>query len=126
MALSALLLSFAGASFSHVHSEDLDHSRVSGLIHQHEQGHHHDHEDGSTAPHADVELAPRSADDDAVYIAWAVTSPKGFTPILASEISGAPRIPLPVVASKLISETRFHVDDGPDVAPRQNKAPPAV
>ena len=126
MALLALLLSFAGAPFSHVHSEDLDHSDVSGSIHQHEQGHHHDHEDVSSAPHADVEFTPRTSDDDAIDISWAVSSPEGFSLILACEISDGTRIPLPLVSSRLISETRFHVDDGPDVAPRQNKAPPAV
>lgn len=123
----ALLLSLVGAPFSHVHSEDLDHRSVSGSIHQHDRGHHHDHDDVSSPAHTDAELAARTSDDDFVDVPWAINSPEAVSLFrLAGEISDALRIPLPLVSSRLISETRFHVDDGPDVFPRQNRAPPAV
>ena len=122
----ALLLSFAGAPFSHVHAEDLDHSSVSGSIHQHVQGHQHEHEEAASTSHPDVEVAARTADDDAVDVTWTVAPPEGFPLILAGGISGTLRIPLPPVSSRLSSDTRIHVDDWPDVLPRQTRAPPSV
>ena len=127
MAVLTLLLSFAGAPFSHVHSDDLDHRGVSGSIHQHERGHDHDHEDDLSPSHSDEEFTARTSNDDSIDVNWAINSRESVSLfLLLAEINDALLIPLPLVSSRLILETCFHVDDGPDVFPRQNRAPPTV
>lgn len=116
-ALVALLLSFATGSFSHLHTQGLDHSQVSGPVHAHLRLH---------VPSSGTEIAARTADDDAVDLAWNVVSPAGSLLVIGAEIQDALQIPVPSVSGRITSAFRLHLNDPPPVSPRQTRAPPVA
>lgn len=118
VALIALLLSFAGAPFSHLHTLNLDHSATSGLLHQHEKF--------ASQPDSDSQMTSQTADDDAVNVGWNVAPPTAAQLILYAEVEEKLEVPSPSISRWTAFEQDCHLSDAPTISPRQDRAPPSA
>jgi hypothetical protein len=111
-----LLLGFAQAPFFHEHTEDLDHDSA-GLAHLHLRH--------LIEPEEGVHMEARTADDDAIDLAWSVSSPPDNSFVFQAEPAAEAVVIAPSGTHMRQVCDRLHSHDPPALRSQSPRAPPA-